>query len=118
MDPTTLQDEIELKEVPEEPRLTYKMGLGLKEIFLERLRSYKTTMAEDAKLLQDSKRSRRLQMAIEVRLGEKEIIAAALDGLQRQMNDLLNENGSEADNKPKEREDVERQAARAKKRKT
>lgn len=118
MDPKTLQEEIKVNEVPEEPRFTYQMGLGIRKILLERLKSYKSTMAEDAKLLQEHKRPRRLQMAIEVRSGEKEIIAEALDALQRQMTEMFDENGCEVTNEPHESEHAVHQAARAKKRKT
>lgn len=115
MDPVTLQEEIHANETPEEPRFTCKMGVALREVLLTHLKSYKTTIAEDTALLQDDRLSRRLRMAVEVRLGEKELVAVALDGLQRQMEALFD--GLQGTDEPREREDDRSQAAQSKKRK-
>ena len=117
MNRETFDEEITANEVPEEPRFTYEMGAALKEILTTRLRSYKTTIAEDAVLLQDDL-PKRLRMAVEIRLGEKELVLAALDGIQRQMNLLYDENGLARDGKPEEIETDERQIASSKRRKT
>lgn len=117
MDSGTLQEEIDANEVPEAPRFTHQMGLALKEILLERIKAYKTTMAEDAALLSNDKLPGRLRMAIEVRLGEKEILAQALAGLQRQMDDMYDENGMEKTGETKDGGEVIPEVTRVKKRK-
>ena len=53
------------------------LGLVLKEIILHRQKAYKTTLAEDVALLEDPNVQGRRKMAIEVRLGEKEILSMA-----------------------------------------
>ena len=117
MDSGTLQEEIDTNEVPEAPRFTHRMGLALKEILLERLKAYKTTMAEDAALLSNDILPRRLRMAIEVRLGEKEILAHALAGLQRQIDDIYDENGMEKTGEIRGSREVNPEVTRVKKRK-
>ena len=117
MNPGTLQEEIDANEVPEVPRFTHQMGLALKKILLERFKAYKTTMAEDASLLSNDKLPRRLRMAVEVRLGEKEILAQALASLQRQINDKYDENGREKKAEASERGEVNHGDTRVKKRK-
>ena len=115
MDPATLKEEIDAHETPEEPRFTCEMAVALREVLLTHLKSYKTTIAEDEALLQDDHLSRRLRMAVEVRLGEKELVAMALDGLQHRMEDMFG--GLKRTDHPREREDERNQAAQSKKRK-
>lgn len=54
-----------------------KLGLVLKEIMSRRLKAYRTTLAEDVALLEDLTVQGRRRMAIQVRLGEKEILSMA-----------------------------------------
>ena len=113
MDPVTLQEEIDANETPEEPRFTRETGVALREVLLTHLKSYKTTIAEDTARLQDDHLSRRLRMAVEVRRGEKELVAVALDGLQHQMEDLFG--CVQRTGEPREREDERSQAEQSKK---
>ena len=53
------------------------LGLVLNEIISHKQRAYQTTMEEDIALLNESTVLGRRRMAIEVRLGEKEILAMA-----------------------------------------
>ena len=53
------------------------LGLILKEIISHRQKAYTTTLEEDLALLEDLTIQGRQRMAIEVRLGEKEILAMA-----------------------------------------
>ena len=53
------------------------LGLVLKEIISHRQKAYKTTLAEDTARLEDFAVQGRRRMAIEVRRGEKEILAMA-----------------------------------------
>ena len=115
MDPATLHEEIDANETPEEPRFTREIGLVLREVLLTHLKYYKTTIAEDIALLQDDHLSRRLRMAVEVRLGEKELVAMALEGLQHRMENMLG--GLERADGPRESEDESSQAVQSKKRK-
>lgn len=59
------------------PLLLTTLGLVLKEIISQRQKAYKTTSAEDIALLEDPSVQGRKRMAIEVRLGEKEILDMA-----------------------------------------
>lgn len=52
-------------------------------VVTNRQKEYATTLAEDHKLLEDSNTTGRLRTAIEVRLGEKKILAAALERLKK-----------------------------------
>ena len=110
MDQNTLEEELDANEVPGEPRFTYQMGVLLKEILLERLRNFQTTIAKDVSLLQENSLPRRLRMAVEVRLGEKELIVSALAGLQQHMA-VFDEN----DSVPRNNAEVKSQTAHAKK---
>lgn len=82
MDATTLSIEIEADEAPEKPEFTVEIAQLLIQVLTVRRNDFKTTMAEDVALLQDKALPKRHRMAIEVRLGEKEIIATALDSMQ------------------------------------
>jgi hypothetical protein len=95
MDFGALKEEMDANDVPEAPRFTHQMGSALKEVLHERFKAYKTTIAEDTVLLANDDLPGRLRMAIEVRLGEKEILANTLAGLQRQMDDIYDEDGKE-----------------------
>ena len=53
------------------------LGLVLKDIFSHSQNAYKTTLAEDIALLKDYSVQGRRRMAIEVRLGEKDILFMA-----------------------------------------
>ena len=53
------------------------LGLVLKDIISHRQKAYKTTGAEDVALLDDVTVQGRRRMAIQVRLGEKEILSVA-----------------------------------------
>ena len=59
------------------PSLLTTLGSVLKEIIFRKQKAYKETMEEDVALLDDSTVLGRRRMAIEVRLGEKEILAMA-----------------------------------------
>ena len=69
--------------VPNELRLNLEMALALKKIIIWHMNTYQTSLAEDAVLLQSSTLKRRARMAIEIRLGEKEILAAALHHVEK-----------------------------------
>ncbi len=78
----------EAVKAPKEPSLNLDMALVLKKIINHRINTYKTSVAEDAVLLQDSTLQGRARMATEVRLGEKEILVAALDSVKKRINSL------------------------------
>ena len=81
---------------PEQPpvSVTDTLNVVLKEIIISRQRAYKTTMTEDYDKLEDVNVRGRLRMAIEVRLGEKEILALAADEIeQRLLPDGIEANG-------------------------
>lgn len=65
--------------------MTQALSLVLKDIISQRLRAYNTTIAEDIALLEDSAVQGRRRMAIEVRLGEKEILAMAAAEVTKQI---------------------------------
>ena len=62
--------------------------LVLRDIILSRKSAYKTTIAEDAALLENAEVQGRRRMAIEVRLGEKEILAMAADEVEKKIDKL------------------------------
>ena len=70
---------------PPAPPFTLEMALVLKTIIVRRRHQYSTSIAEDAVLLQDRSLQGRRRMAIEVRLGEKEILASALEAVEEKM---------------------------------
>ena len=57
----------------------------LRKIISSRQSAYKTTIAEDAALLGDATVQGRQRMAIEVRLGEKEILALASEEIEKRI---------------------------------
>jgi hypothetical protein len=93
MDGTSLEYEIEADEAPGESEFTLETAQLLTQVLTERRNDYKTTIAEDVALLRDNALPKRHRMAIEVRLGEKEIIATALNSLQ---NYIANEQSDKA----------------------
>lgn len=70
---------------PSDLRLNFEMALTLKKIIIWHMNTYQTSLTEDAVLLQSSALQRRARMAIEIRLGEKEILAAALDYVENRL---------------------------------
>lgn len=73
----TFNAAIKAGEIPNEMPFNRDVALVLMKIIVGRLKSYSTSIAEDVVLLRDSRLDERRRMAIEVRLGEKEILAAA-----------------------------------------
>ncbi len=67
---------------PPSPQLTLDTALVLRRIIVRRCDEYSTSLADDAALLQDSALQGRRRMAIEVRLGEKEILASTLNAVE------------------------------------
>lgn len=65
-------------EIPNKTPLNRDVALVLMKIIVRRLKSYSTSIAEDVEILRGSVLDGRRRMAIDVRLGEKEILAAAL----------------------------------------
>lgn len=65
--------------------LNLEMASTLKKIIIWHMNTYQTSLAEDAVLLQSSELQRRARMAIEIRLGEKEILAAALHHVEKRL---------------------------------
>lgn len=88
MDRDTFQKAKSAGKVPPELRLNLEMCLALKKIIIWHMNTYQTSIAEDAVLLQSSALQRRARMATEVRLGEKEILAAALDYVEKRLSAL------------------------------
>ena len=60
-----------------------RMYSALRDIIAQRQAQYDTTIAEDRKLLKDADLTKRHRLAIEVRLGEKELLAMALVAANR-----------------------------------
>lgn len=69
--------------MPPEPRLNLLIVEILSKIIKDRQHDYSTSMAEDRELLLNGEMPPRKRMAIEIRLGEKEILAAAIGYLDR-----------------------------------
>ena len=67
---------------PPPPNFNLDTALVLKKIILRRRDEYSTSIAEDSILLKDSAVQGRRRMAIGVRLGEKEILASALQAIE------------------------------------
>ncbi|KAL9102901.1 MAG: hypothetical protein Q9163_001993 [Psora crenata] len=53
----------------------------LRDVIMQRQRTYATTIAQDAEMLKHNALQKRHRMAVEVRLGEKEILAVGLDNI-------------------------------------
>lgn len=76
------EEEMKAKEAPDEVPLDLGTALVLRKVLIQRRASYGTSIAEDVALLRDEPVKGRTRMAVEVRLGEKEILAAALDSVE------------------------------------
>lgn len=85
MDRDSFQGAKSASKIPNELRLNLDMALVLKKIIILHMNTYQTSIAEDAVLLQHSALQRRAKMAVEIRLGEKEILAAALHYVEKRL---------------------------------
>ena len=76
-----------LEDTPEQSPTFLRMPLALvlRKVISLRQDAYWTTIAEDATLLEDADLQIRRRMAIEVRLGEKEILAKAADEVEQRI---------------------------------
>ena len=83
MEQAAFEEEMNVKEAPEEVSIDLDTALVLKKILIKHRDLYGTSIAEDVSSLRNDSITGRTRMAIEVRLGEKEILAAALDSVQR-----------------------------------
>ena len=98
-----LSEDEDFKEALEDPpgrppsHLRMPLALVLRKIISSRQSAYKTTIAEDAALLEDATVQGRRRMAIEVRLGEKEILALAGDEIEKRIVKYQSANGEEQD---------------------
>lgn len=106
LDSDSYQQAIALEEPPEQPpsAMLITIGLVLKEIINNRLSAYPTSADEDIALLQDDAVQGRRRMAIQVRLGEKEILAMAAEEVERRHAKLTHKDtGNEDTSQPKKR---------------
>ena len=55
----------------------------LKAVLIKRQTQYSTTISKDIKLLEAADLAKRHRLAVEVRLGEKELLAAALQEVEK-----------------------------------
>lgn len=85
MDRDSFQRAKSAGKAPDELRLNLDMVLALKKIINWHMNTYQTSLAEDAVLLQNSTLQRRARMAVEIRLGDKEILAAALQYIEKRL---------------------------------
>ena len=98
-----LSEDEDFKEAMEEPpgrppsHLRRPLALVLRKIISSRQSAYKTTIAEDAALLGDATVQGRQRMAIEVRLGEKEILALASEEIEKRIIKQQSAAGEEQD---------------------
>lgn len=76
------EEEMKIREAPDEVSLDLGTALVLRKVLIQRRASYGSSIAEDVALLQSESVKGRTRMAVEVRLGEKEILAAALDSVE------------------------------------
>ena len=79
------EEEMNAREAPDETSFDLGTALVLRKVLSQRRTSYGTSIAEDVALLQDESVKGRTRMAVEVRLGEKEILAAAIDSVEKQI---------------------------------
>lgn len=88
-----------LEDPPGRPpsHLRMPLALVLRKIISSRQSAYKTTIAEDTALLEDTTVQGRRRMAIEVRLGEKEILALASDEIEKRIVKYQSASGEEQD---------------------
>lgn len=87
----SFKEEMSLDEAANEFSIGLDMALVIKKLVSQRQNAYATSIAEDTLLLQNARVKGRLRMAIEVRLGEKQILAMALDCIQKKIEDLNQE---------------------------
>ena len=92
MDAVTLKKAKSSCSASNESRLTLIVALTLQKIIRSRQREYGTSIAEDSILLQNSSVRDRKTMAIEIRHGEKEILAATLQALEKRVESLRTSN--------------------------
>jgi SET domain-containing protein 6 len=67
------------------PKFTEAVGSALRHVLESRMKEYPTTLEEDERLLGEGKLQGRERAAVEVRLGEKQILMAVYRDLQRRM---------------------------------
>lgn len=77
------KEEMKAGEAPDEISFDLGIALVLRKVLIQRRASYGTSIAEDVSLLRDESVKGRTRMAIEVRLGEKEILAAAIGSVEK-----------------------------------
>ena len=98
-----LSEDEDFKEAMEDPpgrppsHLRRPLALVLRKIVSSRQSAYKTTIAEDAALLGHATVQGRRRMAIEVRLGEKEILALASEVIDKRIAKQQSAVGEEQD---------------------
>lgn len=98
-----LSEDEDFKEAPEDPpgrpppHLRMPLALVLRKIISSRQSAYKTTIAEDSAMLGDATVQGRRRMAIEVRLGEKEILALASEEIENRIIKQQSAAGEEQD---------------------
>lgn len=84
---------------PPEPQVNLAVASVLGKAIRSRQTDYSTLIAEDTVLLQDTEIQGRRRMAIEVRLGEKQILAASLEFIDKKIASLI-ENANAQDDRP------------------
>lgn len=98
-----LSEDEDFKEAREDPpgrppsHLRRPLASVLRKIISSRQSAYKTTIAEDAALLGEDTVQGRRRMAIEVRLGEKEILALASEEIDKRIAKQQSTVGEEQD---------------------
>lgn len=93
----------EAREAPEKTPESVQLPIcnALKALIAKRNETYRTTIAEDSMLLQSESLPVRQRMAIEVRLGEKEILAMAASEVDKRITKFMaiQENAQAKDSK-------------------
>ena len=82
---------------PPKPQVNLAVASALGKVIRSRQNDYATSIAEDRVLLQEKEIQGRRRMAIEVRLGEKEILAAALDYIDKRIGSLTEDAMTQGD---------------------
>ena len=90
LDQTRSQEAMTQAEAPTKPPEYLQLELchALKALITQRNHEFRTTIAEDTALLKDRNLPIRRRMAIEVRLGEKEILATAAEEVDKRITKL------------------------------
>ena len=91
--------------------IDFILATCLRKVLANRQRDYSTTLAEDAKLLEDATLQVRQSMAIQVRQGEKEILAKTSHYLDSRLA-TLTETGAAKSRKQKEKSDHKSHSAK------